>query len=122
MSTLLGKLEQKTMDIIWESKGSLKPAEVKEKLGGNLAYTTVMTVLKRLCDKKLLTRYKSGNHYCYYAKQKKEDFAEDRLGNVFKNIMNSFGDLAISQFIDTIKSDPSDLKLLKKYLDEIDKK
>jgi predicted transcriptional regulator len=54
MSVILGELEQKVMDIMWAREDSLKPAEVLESLNSDLAYTTVMTILKRLSDKGLL--------------------------------------------------------------------
>lgn len=118
MAKLLGELEQKIMDILWRENRSLKPAEVLECLGEDLAYTTVMTVLKRLHDKKLLKRYKCGNHYCYIPGKAKQKFVKNRIGGVFRDILDSYGDLAISQFIDTVKEDPENLKILQDYLDQ----
>ena len=62
---LLGGLEQKIMDVLWLSSVPLKPADVKEKIAGDSAYTTIMTVLKRMADKKLLSRKKISNVFVY---------------------------------------------------------
>jgi len=53
------------MDVLWLSSVPLKPADVKAKIAGDSAYTTIMTVLKRMADKKLLSRKKISNVFVY---------------------------------------------------------
>ena len=113
---LLGELEQKIMLVLWESKTPLKPIQVKEKLRSQYAYTTVMTVLKRLTDKNLLKRKLKNKAYFYSPKRDKKLFVENRLGSFFDEVINNFGNLAISQFVDSVKKNQENLKLLKKYL------
>ena len=43
----------------------MTPSEVLAELGGDLAYTTVMTTLARLHDKGAVTRERSGRAYAY---------------------------------------------------------
>ncbi len=43
----------------------LSPGEVRERIGGDLAYTTVVTILSRLHAKGLLSRYKDGRVHLY---------------------------------------------------------
>ncbi len=117
---LLGELEQKVMNILWEAPRALKPAEVKQQLHCDLAYTTIMTVLKRLTDKKILKRTKKGKVYFYTPLVAKTTYAKKDLAIFFGNIINSYGELAISQFVDSVKEKPHDLQLLKKYLAEKD--
>jgi predicted transcriptional regulator len=45
--------------------GPLTPAEVLDDLGGDLAYTTVMTTLGRLFEKGAVTRERTGRAYAY---------------------------------------------------------
>lgn len=45
----------------------LTPAQVRLALGGDLAYTTVMTVLGRLVEKGTATRERVGRAYAYSA-------------------------------------------------------
>lgn len=117
MAKLLGDLEQKVMNIIWENKEAMKPAEVKDEINEDLAYTTVMTVMKRLSEKGILKRQKCGNYYCYYACEPKGSFVKEKISKVYENIVSCYGDLAISQFVDTVKSNPDDLKALREYLE-----
>ena len=41
------------------------PGEVRDRLGGDLAYTTVVTILSRLHDKGVLGRRKAGRAFMY---------------------------------------------------------
>lgn len=116
MRLLLGELEQKLMDIMWESNEPLKPADVSKKLKNKYAYTTVMTVLKKLYDKKLLKRELKGKVYFYSVQKQKETFAKNKLKNIYKILISSYGDLALTQFVDAIKTDKIDLENLEKFL------
>lgn len=106
------------MNIIWESDQSLKPAEVLERLDCSLAYTTVMTVMKRLVDKKLLKRQKKGNVYHYSVAVDRRQFAEKNLSKLYERLVDCYGDLAISQFVRAVKDRPHDLRLLKNFIDK----
>jgi predicted transcriptional regulator len=113
---LLGSLEQKIMDILWKTGHPQKPAEVLDKLGGQHAYTTIMTELKRMTDKKLLSRELKGRVYFYTTIKSKESIAKNCLCGHFNKLVDSYGELAISQFVDAVKQNHTDLKLLKQYL------
>jgi predicted transcriptional regulator len=86
------------MDILWASPVPLKPADVLKSLKDQHAYTTVMTVLKRMADKKLVKRKISGNVYFYTPSQDKASFASDCLDDLFVRLFNSYGDFAVSSF------------------------
>ena len=55
-----GALETDVLGVLWDDDSSLTPGEVRDALGGDLAYTTVMTVLTRLFEKGLVTRTQQG--------------------------------------------------------------
>lgn len=122
MAELLGDLEQKIMKVIWESDNPLKPSEVLTRLDEGYAYTTVMTVLKRLHDKGLLNRVKKGKAYLYQSTEKKENFAKKRLKKLFSSILGTYNELAITQFVDSLENNPEDIQKLKKYLNEIEQR
>jgi predicted transcriptional regulator len=117
MGKLLGELEEKIMNILWE-KGELKPAEVQSLLASDLAYTTVMTIMQRLAEKGFLSRRKQKSTYFYTANISKTNYVNTNLGAMLNSIVNSYGQLAISRFVDTVKTDPHNLDMLRKYLDE----
>ena|SRR5947209_4174163 len=62
-----GTLEQEVVAALAASPAPMTPAQVRDLLGGDLAYTTVMTVLARLSDKGLVTRERVGRAYAYTA-------------------------------------------------------
>jgi predicted transcriptional regulator len=86
-----GSLEESVLAVLAGSEGPLTPAEMRDRLGGDLAYTTVMTVLSRLADKSLIARTRAGRGYAYAAiadraeiaarqMQKLLDAQQDRAG------------------------------------------
>ncbi|WP_042406243.1 BlaI/MecI/CopY family transcriptional regulator [Streptacidiphilus carbonis] len=60
-----GRLEGDVLGVLWAAPGALTAAQVNEALPGELAYTTVMTILSRLYDKGMLTRQRLGRGYAY---------------------------------------------------------
>ena len=62
-----GTLEQEIVAALATARGPMTPAQVRDQLGGDLAYTTVMTVLARLSEKGLVTRKRVGRAYAYTA-------------------------------------------------------
>lgn len=115
---ILGDLEQKIMDILWESKTPLSVKEVVEKINSDCAYTTIMTVMKRLCEKELLVRKLNGKTFVYVPYKKREEFAQGRLKDLFNSIIHSYGELAISQFVDSVKGNKENIDTLKKYVED----
>jgi predicted transcriptional regulator len=60
-----GELESAVLAALWAAPEALVPAEVQGAIGGDLAYTTVMTILVRLHDKGVIERSKVGRAYAY---------------------------------------------------------
>lgn len=60
-----GGLEREALACLAAASGPMSPGEVQAELGGDLAYTTVMTTLARLEAKGVLTRRLSGRTYRY---------------------------------------------------------
>jgi predicted transcriptional regulator len=88
---MLGGLEQKAMDALWSTNEPLKPADVQAKIEGEYAYTTIMTTLKRLHDKKIVKRKLVGNVYFYLPTQDKVTFASACLDDLFNRLFESYG-------------------------------
>src|SRR4051812_50204903 len=55
------------------------PAEVQAAVGGDLAYTTVMTILVRLHDKGVIERSKVGRAYAYRPVVTEETVVADQV-------------------------------------------
>ncbi|MGW0424119.1 BlaI/MecI/CopY family transcriptional regulator [Streptomyces sp. NPDC003015] len=60
-----GELESDVLAALWAADGPLTAGQVREALPGDLAYTTVLTILSRLYDKEMLVRHREGRGYAY---------------------------------------------------------
>lgn len=116
MIRLTGELEQLVLKILKEENKPLIPAEVQKLIKPYkiLAYTTVMTVLKRLYEKKLLKREKHSTAFAYSYVKSNSDSSD--LKNIFDGLLTSYGDIAISNFFDSVNTKPEHKELLKEYL------
>jgi len=108
----MGALEDEIMTYLWAIDGPATPSDVHAAVAPELAYTTVMTILVRLWQKKLLTRARSGRAFAYKPVQSE---AEDRA----EKMRSTLGDAAdraavLSSFVDAL--DSSDAAVLKKLL------
>jgi predicted transcriptional regulator len=60
-----GELEAAVLAVLQTAESPLSPGEVRDRLGGDLAYTTVVTILSRLHGKGVLDRRKAGRAFLY---------------------------------------------------------
>jgi predicted transcriptional regulator len=60
-----GVLKSEVMAVLHQAGHALSPAEVQRRLGGDLAYTTVVTTLSRLHASGVLVRAKVGRSFTY---------------------------------------------------------
>jgi predicted transcriptional regulator len=76
----LGPLEAKIMKVVWERPGEYHSVrDVLPLLEGDLAYTTVMTVMARLYEKGLLRRRRDGRAWSYRAALSREAYAASTM-------------------------------------------
>ncbi len=117
---LLGDLEKQIMEIVWKQeqvtvRGVVEILHKKREI----AYTTVMTVMNRLSEKKLLTRKEDGGAFAYVATQKRELFMSRASENVIRGLLSECGEVAIAQFVEALEDvDPAKLALLEKKIRE----
>jgi predicted transcriptional regulator len=74
-----GELESDVLAALWASSAPMTPAEVLAQLGGGLAYTTVMTTLARLFEKRLVERRTVGRGYAYSPNVREAELAARRI-------------------------------------------
>ena len=77
-----GELEAAVLEVLQRGGSALSPGEVKELIGGDLAYTTVVTILSRLHAKGVLDRHKSGRAYLYAPVADSPGLAARRMARV----------------------------------------
>ncbi len=96
----MGSLEADVLACLWKADHPLTPAEVRDQLQGELAYTTVATILVRLSDKSLVSRERSGKVYLYAPKIQEAYLAARRMHDALKKADNRRE--ALSRFVDTL--------------------
>ncbi|GHJ36696.1 BlaI/MecI/CopY family transcriptional regulator [Streptomyces sp. TS71-3] len=60
-----GELEAGVLAALWEAGEPLSAGQVRSRLPGDLAYTTVLTILARLYAKGMVVRNRAGRGYAY---------------------------------------------------------
>lgn len=115
---ILGKLESKVMQVVWD-KGEASIGQVQKELSrkDSLAFTTVMTTMNRLVVKGLLKKKKGGRYWLYTPKLSKEEFTKSFSRQVVKGLLDDFGKYAIAHFVREVKE--ADRELLKELLGSV---
>jgi predicted transcriptional regulator len=97
----LGPLEKDVMDIMWHDRQATVRA-VWQQLAAQrkIAYTTVMTIMSRLAEKKLLVREKHGKTFTYSLQASKEETLRTIIQKTMSYLVDRFGEEAVATFID----------------------
>ena len=107
-----GSLERGVLAILAAEGTAVTPEQVRQGLGGNLAYTTVTTVLIRLYDKGLVQRERSGRGYAYSFASDGVTLTARRMGQLLDTVDDRAG--VLSRFVDALS--PADERLLANLL------
>jgi predicted transcriptional regulator len=98
-----GTLEQEVVAALAAAAEPMTPAQVRDQLGADLAYTTVMTVLARLSEKGLVTRERVGRAYAYTAVQDEAEVTARQM----QRLLDAGDDRAavLSRFVGVLSDD-----------------
>jgi predicted transcriptional regulator len=77
-----GELASEVLSILQSAGEPLATADVRERLGGDLAYTTVVTILSRLHAKGVLDRERTGRAFRYAPVADEPGLAARRMATV----------------------------------------
>lgn len=116
---VFGSLERKIVGIFWaESARSCTVREVRRALaqqGNPVAYTTVMTVMNRLVDKRVLSRKLHGRGYAYAIQLDAKQAIKQATEDFMHALTGEFGETALVHFADSLPElDPAVVKRLRK--------
>ena len=109
-----GELEAAVLAALQGAPGALSPSEVREKIGADLAYTTVVTILSRLRDKGLLRRHKDGRVYRYAPVADQPGLAARRMTQVLDSEPDR--EAVLSRFVSGLSG--RDEELLRRMLEQ----
>ena len=113
----MGSLEAEVLAELWAHPDGATPAVILNGLGGQLAYTTVMTVLTRLWEKGLATRERQGRAYLYSAAVSEAALAAGRMSAALDRAHDRRATL--SRFV--VGLSKKDERLLRRILQEPDR-
>jgi predicted transcriptional regulator len=113
----LTPLELEIMKALWEA-GPSTVAEVQARLGSELAYTTVQTMLNVLLRKGKARRVQQGRAFRYRAALSRERAAASAVGDLVKRMFGGSGEALLMAMVDTRQITAEDLTRIARRLTE----
>jgi predicted transcriptional regulator len=102
---MLTPLELQIMQVLWDG-GPANVAAVQERLGSDLAYTTVQTMLTVLLRKKKVRRTQAGRAFTYQAAISREGAAGATVTDLVSRMFGGSGEALLMALIDTKQITP----------------
>jgi predicted transcriptional regulator len=118
----LHDLEAEIMEEVW-AQGETTVRLVMESLNSAAdpprAYTTYMTVMRRLADKGVLERTRSGRRDAYVARLTRDEYRSRRADAQVQGLIDEFGDVALAHFAKSLSGlDAARRRKLQRLADE----
>ncbi|MGW5867659.1 BlaI/MecI/CopY family transcriptional regulator [Streptomyces sp. NPDC055239] len=111
-----GELEAQVFATLHGAPGPVNAAWVQERIGGDLAYTTVMTILTRLLAKNTVTRERAGRSFVWRSTVGEAGLAALRMRKVLDG--ESDRSAVLASFVTTLS--PDDERMLRGLLASAD--
>lgn len=112
---VLGDRELDVMGVLWDL-GSGTVAEVREKLPADLAYTTVLTILRNLEAKDFVTHTAEGKAHRYVPRVARKAARRSALARVMDKLFHGSPEQLIAQLVEDEALSAVDLKRLRSLL------
>ncbi|GAA2573837.1 BlaI/MecI/CopY family transcriptional regulator [Streptomyces sp. NPDC006349] len=107
-----GELEALVLSALREAEGPATAGWVQEHLGGDLAYTTVITILTRLLEKGVVSRERAGRSFAWTPASDQAGLAARRMRKVLD--AESDREAVLASFVTGLA--PDDERLLRELL------
>ena len=117
LDTTLGERELDVMAVLWEL-GSGTVAEVKDQLDVDLAYTTVLTILRNLEAKRFVRREEEGRGHRYFPRVQQQTAQKNALSRLVTQLFNGSPHALLAQLVDQHGVSPEELQQLARQLNE----
>lgn len=112
---VLGDRELDVMGVLWDL-GSGTVAEVREKLPADLAYTTVLTILRNLEAKDFVSHTSEGKAHRYVPRVARRTARRSALARVMDKLFHGSPEQLIAQLVEDEALSAEDLKRLRSLL------
>jgi predicted transcriptional regulator len=116
MDTAIGERELDVLHVLWK-KGERTVTEVREALEAELAYTTVLTILRNLEAKKLVVHTVDGRAHRYSAAVEAEAVHDGALRRVLQSVFRGDAFAAIARLVERERLAPEELRALSSLVD-----
>src|SRR3954471_16195396 len=112
---VLGDRELDVMGVLWDL-GSGTVSEVRDRLPADLAYTTVLTILRNLEAKELVTHTSEGKAHRYVPKVARRAARRSALTRIVDKLFHGSPEQLIAQLVEDEHLSADDLKRLRSLL------
>jgi len=109
--------EADVMKVLWEH-GASTVAQVRERLKDDLAYTTVLTILRTMHTKGLVDYKQEGRAYRYSAKVQQQAARKSAVKHLMGKLFQGSADLLITQLVAEHKLDEDQVARIQTILEE----
>ncbi|MGE0439781.1 MAG: BlaI/MecI/CopY family transcriptional regulator [Gemmatimonadales bacterium] len=117
MSPRLTDRELDVMDVLWD-RGSATVAEVRDQLADDLAYTTVLTILRTLEQKGHVDHVGEGKAHRYRPLVARADAGRSALTHLVTKLFDGSPTALVSRLVDDEDLSRADLREIRDLLDE----
>jgi len=107
--------ELDVMNVLWDA-GSATVAEVRERLSDDLAYTTVLTVLRTLDQKGYVAHISEGRAHRYRPLVKRAAAGRSALRRLVEKVFDGSPELLLTQLVSDKNLSDEELRRLRKLL------
>ncbi len=113
----LTKLELRVMQAVWGAGGGTV-AVVQEEMGGELAYTTVQTMLNILVDKGRLRRHREGRAFVYMATESEAKARKETLRDLIERMFGGRSEELVMSLLKSREINPKKLAEIAKRFEK----
>ena len=125
MTKNIGPLERKVLEILWDKKvaSAREISNTLEENGERRAFSTVRTIIKRLENKKIITRKynKKERMYFYTPLITKEELEKTIVHSIFGELLKRFKQSTISFLAEELSDNEEEIEKIKQKLNEMKK-
>ena len=117
MDVVLHDRELDVMQVLWD-RGSATVADVREALQDDLAYTTVLTVLRILEEKGYARREEEGKAHRYFPRVERKQARDGALAKLSRKLFKDSPELLMTHIVSDRRLSRAELQRIRDLLDE----
>lgn len=117
MHITLTDREADLMEVLWD-RGPSTVAEVQERLPDELAYTTVLTILRTLETKGFVTHQEEGRAHRYVARVARDDARRRALRDLSRKLFKGSVSVLLTHLVEDEKLSAAELRRLRDLLEQ----